>query len=137
MAADQSFDPPSEAMQALLAKIEDLDTKLMTAKPDEQAPLNAERASLLEKLADAAGTPAEREQWYKQLADTISAAVQMGAFEKGVERLAALEKKLAAANASADVLTHIEFRRMQAAYGHAIDRGYRYYSYGDASLLLP
>ena len=27
--------------------------------------------------------------------------------------------------------------RMQAAYGHAIDNGYRFYSYGDSSLLLP
>jgi len=26
---------------------------------------------------------------------------------------------------------------MKAAYGHAIDAGYRFYSYGDASLLLP
>ena len=27
--------------------------------------------------------------------------------------------------------------RMQAAYAHAIDQGYRFYSYGDAALLLP
>ena len=27
--------------------------------------------------------------------------------------------------------------RMQAAYAHAINQGYRFYSYGDASLLLP
>lgn len=27
--------------------------------------------------------------------------------------------------------------RMKAAYAHAIERGYRFYSYGDASLLLP
>jgi len=26
---------------------------------------------------------------------------------------------------------------MKAAYAHAIDGGYRFYSYGDASLLLP
>ena len=26
---------------------------------------------------------------------------------------------------------------MRAAYAHAIDEGYRFYSYGDASLLLP
>ncbi|HMT44521.1 MAG TPA: S-adenosylmethionine:tRNA ribosyltransferase-isomerase, partial [Chakrabartia sp.] len=27
--------------------------------------------------------------------------------------------------------------RMQAAYAHAIGGGYRFYSYGDSSLLLP
>jgi S-adenosylmethionine:tRNA ribosyltransferase-isomerase len=27
--------------------------------------------------------------------------------------------------------------RMQAVYAHAIETGYRFYSYGDASLLLP
>jgi S-adenosylmethionine:tRNA ribosyltransferase-isomerase len=27
--------------------------------------------------------------------------------------------------------------KMQAAYRHAIEQGYRFYSYGDASLLLP
>jgi S-adenosylmethionine:tRNA ribosyltransferase-isomerase len=27
--------------------------------------------------------------------------------------------------------------RMQGAYAHAIDQGYRFYSYGDGSLLLP
>ena len=26
---------------------------------------------------------------------------------------------------------------MKAAYAHAIEQGYRFYSYGDASLLLP
>jgi S-adenosylmethionine:tRNA ribosyltransferase-isomerase len=26
---------------------------------------------------------------------------------------------------------------MRAAYGHAIEAGYRFYSYGDASLLFP
>jgi len=27
--------------------------------------------------------------------------------------------------------------RMKAAYAHAIENGYRFYSYGDGSLLLP
>lgn len=27
--------------------------------------------------------------------------------------------------------------RMQEAYRHAIEEGYRFYSYGDSSLLLP
>jgi S-adenosylmethionine:tRNA ribosyltransferase-isomerase len=28
-------------------------------------------------------------------------------------------------------------KRMQAAYAHAIATGYRFYSYGESSLLLP
>ena len=32
---------------------------------------------------------------------------------------------------------HAWLERMQAAYAHAIGAGYRFYSYGDASLLLP
>jgi len=31
----------------------------------------------------------------------------------------------------------IGLKRMQAAYAHAIEQGYRFYSYGDASLLIP
>ncbi len=31
----------------------------------------------------------------------------------------------------------MELDVMQAAYAHAIEDGYRFYSYGDASLLLP
>jgi S-adenosylmethionine:tRNA ribosyltransferase-isomerase len=31
----------------------------------------------------------------------------------------------------------IGLETMQAAYRHAIEQGYRFYSYGDASLLLP
>ena len=27
--------------------------------------------------------------------------------------------------------------RLKAAYAHAIENGYRFYSYGDASLLVP
>ena len=30
-----------------------------------------------------------------------------------------------------------EYDIMKSAYAHAIDAGYRFYSYGDASLLLP
>lgn len=31
----------------------------------------------------------------------------------------------------------MRLERMKAAYAHAIAEGYRFYSYGDASLLLP
>ncbi len=31
----------------------------------------------------------------------------------------------------------MELKLMKAAYAHAIEQGYRFYSYGDSSLLLP
>jgi hypothetical protein len=72
---------------------------------------------LLEKLASVGASPAEREQWLKQLADMISFTVQDGTYPEGLERLKKLEAKLKEDKASEDLLTHFEFRRMQAAWG--------------------
>jgi peroxiredoxin len=47
----------------------------------------------------------------------ISFTVQDGSYPAGLERLNKLEEKLKADKASEDLLTHIEFRRMQAAWG--------------------
>lgn len=118
--ADESFAAPSDAVQELLAKLEQLDAKLGSASPAQQTKLNEQRAGILEKLAEAAGSPSERDMWLMYLADTISSAAQMGTFEDGLERLAALEKKLAADKASDDLLAHVAFRRMQAAYTAAM-----------------
>lgn len=108
---------PTDAMQETLSAIEKLDEQLASASRKDLPKLNARRADLLEKLASQAPAGEEREQWLRQLADMISAAVQDGGYPDGAERLEELAGKLAKAKASGDLQMHIVFRRMQADYG--------------------
>lgn len=111
---------PNDQMQKILEAIESLDKQFATAAPDKKPALNAQRADQLEKLAGAASTPAEREQWIKQFADMLSATSQDGSYPKALERIGQLEAKLAKEKASEDLLAHVEFRRMQAVWGQAV-----------------
>lgn len=108
---------PTDAMQETLSAIEKLDEQLVSAARKDLPKLNDRRADLLEKLASQAPAGEEREQWLRQLADMVSAAVQDGGYPDGAERLEELAGKLAKAKASKDLQMHIVFRRMQADYG--------------------
>lgn len=112
-----AMNEPTEEMQKILEAIEKLDEQIAAAPADKKSELNAARADKLEQLAAAAPSPAEREQWLKQLADMINSAVLDGSYPEGLERLKKLEEKLKADKASEDLCTHFEFRRMQAAWG--------------------
>jgi hypothetical protein len=114
-----AINEPTEEMQTILETIQKLDDQLIKAEPAKKAALHNQRADLLERLATVAKDPTEREQWTKQLIDMVSAAVQEGSYAEGMERLKKLEAKLTADKASEDLLTHIEFSRMQAAWGLA------------------
>jgi hypothetical protein len=115
-----AMNEPTEEMQKVLDEIQKVDAQIASAPMDKKGPLNAQRADLLQKLADTAATPAERDQWIKQLADMVSFATQEGAYPDGIERLTKLEEKLKADKAAEDMITHIEFRRMQAAWSLAL-----------------
>lgn len=111
---------PTEEMQKLIEAIQKVDGELAAAAEDKKPALNTQRADLLEQLAGIAKEQTEREQWLQQMADMISFAVQDGSYPEGIERLEKLEAKLAEDKASDDLRTHVEFRRMQAAWGKAI-----------------
>ncbi|MCC6492134.1 MAG: redoxin domain-containing protein [Pirellulales bacterium] len=111
---------PSEEMQKVLESIQKVDEQLASAADDKKPALNASRADLLEKLAELAKEPQERKQWIMQLADGVSFTVQDGTYPEGVARLAQLEKRLADEKADEDLITHVEFRHMQAAMGQAM-----------------
>ncbi|MBA3481902.1 MAG: redoxin family protein [Pirellulales bacterium] len=114
-----AINEPTEEMQTILETIQKLDDQLIKAEPDKRAALHNQRADLLERLATVAKDPTEREQWTKQLVDMVSAAVQEGSYPEGMERLKKIETRLTADKASEDLLTHVEFSRMQAAWGLA------------------
>ncbi len=109
-----------EQFQKLLAELEKLDQALAQAqRPDEKAQLHAQRAHLLEQIALQVETPQDRLLWYKQLADTVAAAVQTGEYPKGGERLAELYEKLKKTN-DLDIAAYVRFRQITAEYGLAM-----------------
>jgi thiol-disulfide isomerase/thioredoxin len=114
-----AINEPTQEMQTILESIQKLDDELMKSGPAKKSALHNQRADLLQRLASVAKDPTEKEQWTRQLIDMVSAAVQEGSFPEGMDRLKKLEAKLTSDKASEDLLTHIEFSRMQAAWGLA------------------
>lgn len=81
--------------QALVGKLEAIDSKLAQATATaDVAALNAQRADVVASLIEAASTPEERDTWTRQFVDTVSVAVQSGAFPGGLDRLKSLAKSL-------------------------------------------
>lgn len=111
---------PSKKVQELMAKLEQLDQQSGKGSPGQQSNINRQRAAVLEQLADESDDPDVRAQWIRQLADTVSVAVQSGAYENGVERLKALEKKLAQQEKDKELLAYVVFRRMTADYNQKL-----------------
>ena len=73
-------------------------------------------ADLLEQIAESAKTPEERTMWYRQLADTISAAVQSGKSPDGDKRLETLFHKLQKNEADKPLAAYVRFRQLMAQY---------------------
>jgi thiol-disulfide isomerase/thioredoxin len=108
----------SDQSQELLTELEKLDQETNpSATPQQQADLNARRAELLKKIAKAAGSPADRAMWLRQLADMVSAAVQTGTYPDGVKQLDTLLEELKGSAADKDLAAYVRFRRLTAAYG--------------------
>jgi thiol-disulfide isomerase/thioredoxin len=110
----------SPEVEKLAGDLERLDKQLITAKTAaEQARLNAARADLLEKIIPAVSKPEDRALWIRQYTETISAAVQSGAFPDGVKRLQSLLTDItrtAKGAEAADLVPYIKFRLMTAEY---------------------
>lgn len=107
---------PTEKMQEILSKLEELDQQLMQASAKQKPALNKSRANLLLQLASTATKASERSQWLRQLADMVSAATQDGSFPGGLNYLKAVEQKLAKQKSSKDLLAYFQFQRMLGEY---------------------
>jgi thiol-disulfide isomerase/thioredoxin len=106
---------PTEKMQKILADLEKLDQQLAAAPADQRAALQRQRADMLASLAEDAPTEQERIQWYKQLADSVSAATQDGSYPEGVDLLKEWEGRIAEWEED-DLLAYFQFQRMLAEY---------------------
>jgi thiol-disulfide isomerase/thioredoxin len=95
---------PSEKSQKLLAELEAID------------PADPRRAAIIEQLADQAASPEDRATWYRQLADTISAAAQSGKSADGDKRLGLLLEKLQRNAADKNLAAYVRMRQLMAGY---------------------
>ena len=107
---------PSEEMTGLMEKLQRLDVEASRLPLDRQGPLTDQRAEVLNRLAEVTNDPELRNEWYKQLADMLSAAVQSGGYDRGVEQLEKLEQGLQASGLGNEPVAHVRFRRMLAEY---------------------
>lgn len=112
---------PSEQTQSLLGDLEKLDAATENASsPAELARLNAQRADLIERIADQSDKPEDRAMWLRQLADTVSAAVQSGGYPAGAMRLEQLFEKLKKNPADGQLAAYVRFRQLTGEYGLAV-----------------
>jgi thiol-disulfide isomerase/thioredoxin len=73
------------------------------------------KCDILEELAGLAKAGKDRAEWLKQLADVLSAAVQVGSYPDGSNRLQTLHEKLADDD-DKDLKAYVKFRLLTALY---------------------
>ena len=90
------------------------------AELDKFDPLDPRRADVLERLAQQSRTAKDRNMWYQQIADTLSAAVQTGNAPDGLRRLDALFLQLRKDKADKDLVAYVRFRILSAEYAQKL-----------------
>jgi thiol-disulfide isomerase/thioredoxin len=101
--------------QRLVTELEDIDTALASAtKEKDLAKLHARRSDIIESLIDQSGSATDRETWVRQLVDTLSVAVQSGAYPDGVKRLRTVSRKQAGNDKS--LQAYADFEAISAEY---------------------
>ncbi len=105
--------------QQLVSKLEAIDARLVKAtETKDLAALNEQRADVVSSLVEASSTPEERDTWTRQLVDTVSVAVQSGAYPQGLARLQSLAKTLAKSKGtqSESLLAYTEYQLIGTEY---------------------
>ncbi len=108
----------SPETQKLLEELQTLDQNAPAPSdgPEALGKYNTQRADLLVKLVQTAKTDQERDQWIRQMIESIAASVQMGHFPGGLTRLKAYEKELRAKTPDSDLVPFVGYKRMIAEY---------------------
>lgn len=106
-------------MKKLVDDLEQLDKRLISAKPSDQARLNASRADLLDKIIAVAPVD-DRGLWIRQYAETVSAAIQSGVFPEGIRRLQSLLTTVAQQADANELVPYIKFRLLTAEYNRDV-----------------
>ena len=118
VAAASDAAPASAEVQKILAELQKLDQESPppTAPAARLTEYNAKRADILSRLVSASSTEEERNQWMRQMIDSIASAVQIGAYTEGLARLKSLEADLRRSSPKSPMVPYIAYRRLLADY---------------------
>jgi thiol-disulfide isomerase/thioredoxin len=112
-------DEMSAEIQQLLAQLEKIDLELVSvSSASEEQSLNKQRADVLVHLISKSSSTEEKSNWIRQFADTVSAAVQSGAYPQGIAQLQSLDSQVALAGGTDHA--YVQFRLMTARYGDSL-----------------
>jgi thiol-disulfide isomerase/thioredoxin len=114
-APNATGDAPSDEMQKLMTSLEKLEKEADTLPADHYAANIDGRKEILQNLAKLSPTNG-RDQWYRQLIDLFSQAIQSGNYPNGANELAALQKQLTDLKAEEDLIGHAEFQSLWAQF---------------------
>ncbi|WP_442485121.1 redoxin family protein [Aeoliella sp. SH292] len=115
VAGADAANAPTAEMQAQLAELEKLDAELGGTN-EQQIAVTKKRLEVLSKLAAASPAGPEREQWQRQQADMLSAAVQTMQYVEAIGEIEKLAAQLKQEKASEELQAHVEFRRLWSEY---------------------
>jgi thiol-disulfide isomerase/thioredoxin len=118
--ADAGLGSLSLEMQALLEQLQKLDKNSPATNADGTVlgRYHAQRADLLNKLIKISTTDEERSQWFRQMVDGITAAVQTGTLSDGLERLNAIESDVRKSKPKSPMVAYVSYRRLLAQYSN-------------------
>ncbi len=114
----------SDEVRELLEQMQKLDKDAPEAGASLKAMerYNVARAGILGKLATAAATPQEQDQWLRQQVDGIAAATQANAYPNGLVELQALEKAILQKSKDSALAPYVTFRRVLAEYNARLQK---------------
>lgn len=103
-------------LQKLVEKLTGLDKEKVDSTGAAAAAHHLKRADVLEEIVNTV-KPEERDPWIRQVADSLSSALQASPTETTAgTRLATLEKQLTQAVPTSSLTAYVTFRRLQADY---------------------
>ncbi|MEL6897965.1 MAG: thioredoxin, partial [Planctomycetota bacterium] len=113
-----------EQAQKLYGELEAIDEKLQTASKTAAAKLNSQRADVVESLIASTKTAEERENWVRQLVDTVTAATQNGAYPGGLKRLQRIAEKIVPRDPA--LLSYVEYQIILTEFINSTNDGSDY-----------
>ncbi len=112
----------SPAMQKLLDQLRQLDNSPPAAGSNRGslATYHSRRSDVLRGLSLGASTASERDQWGRQLIDSLTALVQSGAWPEALGRLAAEELRLKQRSPKSALVPFASYRHLLARYSQSV-----------------